>query len=135
MSAHEGSLAGKVALVTGGSRRIGKAIALRLAQEGAAVAVNARRSNQEVDAVVAEIAAAGGKAIPAVADITDPAQNSAIVERCVGALGRLDIVVHCAVMRQRQSLDELDLAAWRAALSVVLDGGFLTAKYAAPFLA
>jgi 3-oxoacyl-[acyl-carrier protein] reductase len=135
MSAHDGSLAGKVALVTGGSRRIGKTIALRLAEEGAAVAVNARTSQHEVDAVVAEIVAAGGTAVPALADITDSTANFAMVDAAVRSLGRLDIVIHSAVLRQHATLEDLDLAGWRAALAVVLDGAFLTAKHAAPHLA
>jgi 3-oxoacyl-[acyl-carrier protein] reductase len=134
MSVREGSLAGKVALVTGGSRRIGKEIALRLAAEGAAIAVNARTSRDEVDAVVAAIKANGGSAVPAMADITDPAANAAMVEAAVRALGRLDIVVHNAVAREHAALQDLDLDRWRAALSVVLDGAFLTVKNAAPHL-
>src|SRR6266850_2180802 len=101
MPEHGGTLAGKVALVTGGSRRIGKEIALRLARAGAAVALNARTSRREVDAVVAEIAAAGGTAVPALADITDPQANAAMIDATVRSLGRLDIVVHSAVVRQR----------------------------------
>ena len=135
MADQAGALAGKAALVTGGSRRVGKTIALKLAAAGAAVAVNARSSRAEVDAVVAEIVAGGGTAMPAMADITDAAANSAMVDATVRTLGRLDIVVHCAVARQHARLEELDLAGWRAALAVVLDGGFLTAKHAAPHLA
>jgi 3-oxoacyl-[acyl-carrier protein] reductase len=134
MPARDGALAGKVALITGGARRIGREIALRLAREGAAVAINARTSRAEVDAVVAEIKATGGVAVPALADITDPAANAAMVEAAVRALGRLDIVVHNAVAREHASLKDLDLARWRAALAVVLDGAFLTAKHAAPHL-
>jgi 3-oxoacyl-[acyl-carrier protein] reductase len=135
MPDHEGTLVGKVALVTGGSRRIGREIALRLARAGAAVAVNARTSRREVDAVVAEVTAAGGTAVPVLADITDPQANAARVEATVRALGRLDIVVHSAVVRERAKLQDLDVTKWRAALSVVLDGAFLTAKHAAPHLA
>ena len=134
MSDRNGALAGKVALVTGGSRRIGREIALRLARDGAAVAVNARSSRGEVDSVVAEIKAAGGTAVPAMADITDPAANAAMIEAAVRTLGRLDIVVHNAVAREHASLHDLDLERWRAALSVVLDGAFLTVKHAAPHL-
>jgi 3-oxoacyl-[acyl-carrier protein] reductase len=127
-------LQGKVALVTGGSRRIGKAIALKLATAGAALAVNARTSRAEVDATVAEIEAKGGRAVPALADITDAAANSRMIETTVAALGRLDIVVHNAVVREHGLLEELDIERWRIALSVVLDGAFLTAKHAAPHL-
>jgi 3-oxoacyl-[acyl-carrier protein] reductase len=135
MPAHEGRLAGRVALVTGGARRIGREIALRLAGEGAAVAVNAQRSRANVDSVVADIAAAGGKAMAAMADITDAAQNAAMIDATVTTLGGLDVVVHCAVRREHSALQDLDLARWRGALSVVLDGAFLTAKHAAPHLA
>ena len=135
MPAHEGSLAGKVALVTGGARRIGREIALRLANEGAAVAVNAQKSRQEVESVVSAIVAGGGKAMPAIADITDAAASAAMIKNTVDVLGRLDIIVHNAVKREHAALENLDLTAWRNALSVVLDGAFLTAKHAAPHLA
>jgi len=134
MTVREGSLAGKVALVTGGARRIGREIALRLAREGAAVAVNAHTSREEVEAVVAAIKSSGGSAMAALADITDPAANAAMVDAVVRTLGRLDIVVHNAVAREHAELADLDLARWRAALAVVLDGAFLTAKHAAPHL-
>src|SRR3712207_715943 len=90
-------LEGRVALVTGSSRRIGKAIALKLAAAGAAIAVNARSSRDEVDATVADIERCGGRAVSALADITDEAANRRMVEDAVAALGRLDIVVHNAV--------------------------------------
>jgi 3-oxoacyl-[acyl-carrier protein] reductase len=127
-------LQGKVALVTGGSRRIGREIVLALSKEGAAVAVNARTSREEVDSLVAEVRARGGAAVPALADITDLTANAAMIESVTGTLGRLDIVVHNAVAREHGKLEGLDLDGWRAALSVVLDGAFLTAKHAAPHL-
>ena len=132
MPDHGGTLAGKVALVTGGSRRIGKEIALRLARAGAAVAVNARTSRREVDAVVAEIAAAGGTAMPALADITDPQANAAMIDATVRSLGRLDIVVHSAVARERARLADLDLASWRAALAVALGPDGITVNLVSP---
>jgi len=128
-------LAGKVALVTGGSRRIGREICLRLARDGAAIAVNARASLQEADSVVREIEALGGRAMAAMADIADEAANKAMIDQIVARFGRLDIVVHNAVNREHGSFEELDLAAWRAAQAVVVDGAFLTARNAAPHLA
>lgn len=127
-------LAGMVALVTGGSRRIGREICLRLARDGAAVAINAHTSRQEVGDVVAAITSAGGRAMPALADISDQRANAAMVDSVVAAFGRLDIVVHNAVNREHGSFEELTLDAWRAAQAVVVDGAFLTIKFAAPHL-
>ncbi len=127
-------LKGKVALITGASRRIGREIALRLARDGAAVGVNARSSVDDAQAVVETIANARGQATVAMGDVTDPSQCSKIVDAVVSQFGRLDIVVHNAVQRNHTSLEDLDLAEWRAALAVVLDGGFLVSKFAAPHL-
>ena len=127
-------LAGQVALVTGGSRRIGREICLRLAHDGAAVAVNARASREEADSVVREIEAAGGRAMTALADIADETANKAMINAIVARFGRLDIVVHNAVNREHGSFESLDLAAFRSAQAVVVDGAFLLAKHAAPHL-
>lgn len=67
-----GPLSAKVALVTGSARNIGRAIALHLAEDGAAVVVNARSSRAEIEAVADEIRSAGGRAVPVLADVTDP---------------------------------------------------------------
>lgn len=127
-------LRSKVALVTGASRRIGREIGLRLARDGAAVGINARSSKVEAQAVAETITDSGGRATVAMGDITDPSQCAAIVETVVAQFGRLDIVVHNAVQRNHKTLEDLDLADWRAALAVVLDGGFLISKFAAPHL-
>lgn len=127
-------LQGRVALVTGGSRRIGREICLRLARDGAAVAVNARVSRDEAEQVAGEIKQAGGRAIVALGDVSAEASCREVVAAAVAAFGRLDIVVHNAVVREHRRLEDLDLAKWRAANAVVLDGAFLAAKYAAPHL-
>jgi 3-oxoacyl-[acyl-carrier protein] reductase len=134
MSSRQDPLAGQVALVTGGSRRIGREICLRLARDGAAVAVNARASLSEAEQVVQDIEKVGGRAMIALADISDEAANKALIESIIQRYGRLDIVVHNAVNREHGSFESLDLAAFRAAQAVVVDGAFLLAKHAAPEL-
>ncbi|HEU0190480.1 MAG TPA: SDR family oxidoreductase [Mycobacterium sp.] len=86
-------LAGKIALVTGGSRGIGAAIARRLAADGATVAVNYRSGAAAADALVAEIAANGGRAAAFQADVSDPAQPAKLVEQVAGEFGSLDLLV------------------------------------------
>ena len=121
-------LAGRIALVTGAGRNIGRAIALALAAGGAAVAVNARRSQAEIDAVAAEIGAAGGKALAVLADVTDPAAVARMVGAVEAHLGRIDILVNNAAVRDASSLDEIDLARWHEITGVVLDGAFVCSK-------
>jgi len=87
---HAAELTGKVALVTGASRNIGRAIALSLAAGGAAVAINARNSKEDAEKVVQEIRAAGGQAEAYLADIVDPKAVNAMVEGAVRRFGRLD---------------------------------------------
>jgi 7-alpha-hydroxysteroid dehydrogenase len=89
------SLEGKVALVTGSGRGIGAGIARKFAEAGAAVAVTARTSS-EIDAIAAEIRDAGGRAVAIRADIADPDQLPALIERTVAELGGLDVVVNNA---------------------------------------
>ncbi|MFZ0601121.1 MAG: SDR family NAD(P)-dependent oxidoreductase [Roseiarcus sp.] len=89
-------LQGRVALVTGASRGIGRAIALARAERGAAVAVNFRTHAEEADAVVAQIRAAGGRAIAAPADVSISAQVNEMAARAAGELGPIDILVNNA---------------------------------------
>src|ERR1700681_559000 len=83
-SDRQGVLAGRVALVTGGVRRIGRAIALALAREGAAVAVNAKTSREEADETVREIEAMGGRARAVMGDVTDEAEAARMVAETAG---------------------------------------------------
>jgi 3-oxoacyl-[acyl-carrier protein] reductase len=121
-------LAGRVALVTGAGRNIGRAIALALADGGAAVAVNARRSRSEIDAVAAEIESRGGKALAVLADVTDPAAVARMVDAAQARLGRIDILVNNAAVRDVSTLDEIDHARWREVTGVILDGAFIVTK-------
>src|SRR5579862_3910726 len=99
-------LEGRVAIVTGSGRNIGRAIALALAASGAAVVVNARTNQQEADSVAAEIVRAGGKAIPYLADVADLAAVHAMAAAAVARFGRIDILVNNAALRREKPLGE-----------------------------
>ena len=127
-------LAGKVAIVTGAGRNIGRAIALALAEGGAAVVVNARSNRAEADAVVREIEAAGGKAIAHIGDVADAKAVQAMADAAVKAFGRIDILVNNAALRHEKPFAEMDYAAWREILDVTLDGTFHCVKACLPAL-
>jgi 3-oxoacyl-[acyl-carrier protein] reductase len=127
-------LAGKVALVTGGSRNIGRAIALDLAAGGAAVVVNTRRSRDAAEAVAREIETAGGNAVALIADVTDEAAVNAMVEQAVARFGRLDCVVNNAAVRPAQKIEALSLQDFRAVVALILEAPFLCVKAALPHL-
>ncbi|MGD9763030.1 MAG: SDR family NAD(P)-dependent oxidoreductase [Candidatus Binatia bacterium] len=130
-----GKLAGRKALVTGGSRGIGRGIAIELAREGADVAINYRRDEAAARAAVDEIERLGRHALALAGDVSEwPA-----VERMVGAtvegLGGLDIVVpNSGVASRPQSVREMDVEHWHRVLSVDLHGAFYTCKAAARHL-
>jgi 3-oxoacyl-[acyl-carrier protein] reductase len=127
-------LAGKVALVTGGSRNIGRAIALALAAGGAAVVVNTRRSREAAEAVAQEIESSGGKAMALIADVTDEATVNVMVEQAAARFGRLDILVNNAAVRPAQKIEAMSLADFRAVVGLILEAPFLCVKAALPHL-
>src|SRR5918992_541901 len=127
-------LAGKVALVTGAARNIGRAIARSLAAGGAAVMVNAKTSRGEGDRTVAMIESASGKAALHLADITNPQEVAALVEASVKRFGRLDFLVNNAAVRFETPFEKMSFEEWRRVLSIVLDGAFLCAHAALPHL-
>ena len=128
------SLAGKVALVTGAGKNIGKTIALDLAAQGASVVVNGRSDRAAVDGVVAEINAAGGQAVGCLADVSDAAAVQAMVKTAVAAFGGIDIVVSNAGLRRQTPFLDMSLAEWREILSVALDGAFILCRAAVPHM-
>jgi len=127
-------LAGRVALVTGASRNIGRAIALDLAVAGAAVVVNARASGEAASAVVREIETQGGKALVALGDVTDERAVRGIVDAAVARFGRLDVVVNNAAVRPECAFERMSLADFRAVVAIILEGAFLCAQAALPHL-
>jgi 3-oxoacyl-[acyl-carrier protein] reductase len=127
-------LEGQVALVTGGVRRIGRAIALSLAGAGADIVINARSSRDEAEATAREVEALGVRALVHLADVTDEHAVTTMVETTVNRLGRLDILVNNAAIRREAALTEMSYADWREIIAIVLDGAFLCARAAIPHM-
>jgi 3-oxoacyl-[acyl-carrier protein] reductase len=124
-------LEGKAALVTGGSRGIGAAIALRLAAEGAAVAVNYAGSKEAADAVVAAIVSDGGQAVALRGDVCDPAACSALVAGTLEAFGRLDILINNAGITRDGLLVRMSDDDWDSVIGTNLTGVFSMSRAAA----
>ena len=125
-------LAGRVALVTGAGRNIGRSIALALAADGATVAVNTRASRDDAEKVVQEIRAAGGKAQVFFADITAPDQVGTMTDAVVSGLGKIDILVLNASVRREVPFVDMDFDEWRKVMSTSLDGSFHCIKACLP---
>lgn len=125
-------LAGKVALITGASRNIGRATALALAAGGAAVAVNTRASKENADKVTQEIRAAGGQAETFMADIADGKAVKAMAEGILKRFGRIDILVLNASVRTEVPFLEMSYEVWRQPLGITLDGAFFCAQACLP---
>jgi 3-oxoacyl-[acyl-carrier protein] reductase len=127
-------LDGRVAIITGAGRNIGRMIALQLADAGAAVVVNARSNRVEADAVVKEIEARGGRALAALGDVIDAAAMQAMAKAAVATFGRIDILVNNAAARAETPLTEMTFEQWRHVLGVSLDGAFICVKACMPHL-
>jgi 3-hydroxybutyrate dehydrogenase len=117
----------KVAVVTGAASGIGKAIALRYAQEGARVAI-ADLNFDAANAVAAEINAAGGKAIGVAMDVTDEGQVDAGIEAIAAALGGIDILVSNAGIQIVHPVEDFTYAEWKKMMAIHVDGAFLTSR-------
>ncbi len=130
----ERELEGRVAVVTGAGRNIGRSIALSLSEAGAAVVVNVRSNRAEADAVVREIEAAGGRALAAIGDVADPAAVARMVGDAVAGFGRIDILVNNAALRAEDPLEGMALETWRRVIAVTLDGAFLCTQACLPHL-
>ena len=130
-----GKLDGKVALVTGGGTGIGRAASLLFATEGADVAVNYSRSEDDANKTCADIEALGRKAIAVKADVSDDSAVRQMVDRVVDELGRLDILVNSAGMTRFVPLDDLENLTeddWDRAMAVNVKGAFFAARAAIP---
>jgi 3-oxoacyl-[acyl-carrier protein] reductase len=127
-------LTGKVAIVTGAGRNIGRAIALALADGGASIVVNARSNRAEAEAVAHDIEILGGKALVHVGDVADATAVQAMADAAVKKFGRIDILVNNAALRREKSFAEMTYAEWRQILDVTLDGAFHCTKACLPAL-
>src|SRR6185295_1991710 len=117
-------LTGKVAIVTGAGRNIGRAIALALARAGASVVVNVRSNQVEAEGVVREIEAGGSKAVAVPGDIGEEKTAGALAETALKRFGRIDILVNNAALRREKPIGDMSYAEWREVMNVILDGTF-----------
>lgn len=122
-------LKGRSALITGGSGGLGRAIALRLAEAGAAVAVS-DLAGDRLDAAEAEVRGLGGEATALAADLTDDAQARRLVDQAVERFGRLDVLVNCAGIMQTKPLLDLTPQEWRRMIDVDLNATFFVTQAA-----
>lgn len=126
---------GKTAIITGGGRDIGRACALKLASEGASVAVNYFASSAGAEATVAAIEAQGGKAIAVQGDLNRQSDAEALVSKTVEAYGSVDILVNNAGgLIARKTLAEMELSHWQAVMDLNVTSTFLMIKACLPHM-
>jgi 3-oxoacyl-[acyl-carrier protein] reductase len=130
--AEAGALAGKVAIITGSGKNIGKAIALALARDGAAIVVNGRGDRAIIEETAKEIRDAGGRAMACLADVSKPDSVAAMVDAAVEEFGGVDIAIGNAGLRRQTPFLQMNLEEWREILAVALDGAFILAKATVP---
>jgi NAD(P)-dependent dehydrogenase (short-subunit alcohol dehydrogenase family) len=128
----DNELQGRVAVITGAGRSIGREMALELARAGCAVVINVRKNRDEAEAVVKEIEGRGGKALVAVADVVDASAVQAMAGAALKAFGRIDYLVNNAALRQEKSIEHMTFEDWRHITGVVLDGAFHCVKACLP---
>lgn len=124
----------RTAIVTGSGRNIGRAIALALAAQGVSVVVNGHRDRAAVDATVKDIADAGGRALPFMADVSKHDEVAAMVRATAEAFGSVDIVVSNVGMRRMQPFLDISLEDWDAVLATNLTPAFYLARNAVPHM-
>lgn len=127
-------LSGKVALVTGASRRIGRATALGLAKHGADLVITAQSATDEIEMVANDIRALGRRVTVAMGDVTQEADVKRMADKAGAAYGGIDILVNNAAIRRQVPFLEMTLAEWRAINAVILDGAFMMTRAVLPLM-
>jgi 3-oxoacyl-[acyl-carrier protein] reductase len=128
----DNELAGRVAVITGAGRSIGRAMALELAAGGAAIIVNVRSNRAEADDVVKEIEGKGGRALTAVADVTDAPAVEAMADAALKKFGRIDYLINNVAQRGECAIEDMTFEEWRLITGVILDGAFHCVKACLP---
>jgi 3-oxoacyl-[acyl-carrier protein] reductase/pteridine reductase len=134
MTTKRGLLAGKIVLVTGAAKRLGRATALAAAERGANVAITYRDSEREARALVGELARHGGAALAVRCDITDEKSVREMVKEVAGELGGIDVLVNNAANYETATFEKLTVAQWDAIFASNTRGPFLVSREALPFL-
>jgi len=134
MAKNAGTLSGKVVLVTGAAKRLGRAIALAAAEEGADVAITYRESAREARSVVSELACRGVEALAVGCDVTDEVSVREMVREVANELGGLDVLVNNAANYETAEFAKLKLAQWDAIFASNARGPFLVSREALPYL-
>lgn len=125
-------LEGKVALVTGAARNIGRAICVALAEAGADIVVNTKSSVDAAQETARLVQAAGARALVVQADVTDEAAVAGMVRQATETFGGIDILVNNAAIRKEGLLETVTLAEWHSLLAIILDGAFLCTQACVP---
>jgi len=127
-------LSGRTVLVTGGAKRLGRAIALAAAEYGADVAITYRDSAREARAVVGELARHDVQALAVRCDVTDEKNVQEMVKEVAGELGRIDVLVNNAANYETVEFEKITLAQWDAMFASNTRGPFLVSRAALPYL-
>jgi len=130
----EAELEGRVALITGAAKNIGRAIAEELAEAGAAVVINTRSSKREAEAAAEALRAKGHRAIVHLADVTDGAAVKRMVQAVAEELGGIDILVNNAVAHGSTAFEEFTFEAWEKTIAITLHGAFHCTQACLPHL-
>ena len=126
------SVDGKVAIVTGSGRNLGRAGVLELARRGADVVVNARTNRQEAESVAREAESLGARALALLADVGDEEQVNRMVDEVLTQFGRVDVLINNVGFRPLYPFTEISTAEWRAVMAANLDGPFFCARACVP---